>query len=209
VVYFIRLFVLLPFVKLLSRFSPRIKKYSEGLFEQLIFGELIVISLEAYFEFIIAGYLNYLFQLNSTDGEVTAIYTSYYSLVMAIIILPSMMIFVINRPLSEIKEESFKKRWGSLYDGFRLHSKGQVAANLVFMLRRILFVLICFQLDTIPGVQVILVNLINLFASIYYGYFKPFESKLRTFLDFFNEFCLVVITWHMMFFTEYISDLQT
>jgi hypothetical protein len=38
---------------------------------------------------------------------------------------------------------------------------------------------------------------------------KPFETKLKTALDGFNEICITVITWHMMLFTQYVSDLNT
>ena len=61
------------------------------------------------------------------------------------------------------------KNFGSLYEGMKVENKFQVSANLVFMLRRALFILICFKLEEIPGIQMILVNLLNLASCIYYG----------------------------------------
>ena len=44
-------------------FSKKFVPYYHSLVKTLFFGEIILISLEAYIEFLIAGYMNYLFQL--------------------------------------------------------------------------------------------------------------------------------------------------
>ena len=74
--------------------------------------------------------------------------------------------------------------------------------------RRAIFVLICFNLESHPSIQIILVNLLNLFSCIYYGYNKPFEGSIKTYLDAFNEFCITLVSWHMMMFTDFILDLD-
>ena len=75
------------------------------------------------------------------------------------------------------------------------------------MLRRLLFVAICLFAYDYPGIQIILVNLLNLFFGIYYGYFKPFEERLKSYLDAFNELTIAIVTYHMMMFTDFTSDL--
>ena len=79
------------------------------------------------------------------------------------------MIYVLMQPINRIQDETFRDRFGSLYDGIRVENKWQVSANLVFMLRRAIFVLICFNIEKMPGIQMILVNLINLCSCLYYG----------------------------------------
>lgn len=169
----------------------------------------MTISLEAYFEFLIAGYLNISFNLKEKSGELTGYLTSFYSLAVAVIILPSLMIFVLTKPISTIQDELFRKKFGSLYEGMRVKTKLQVCANLFFMARRAAFVLVCFNIGTIPGVQLIVVNLINLVSCLYYGGVQPFETRFRRNLDFFNEYCILIITWHMMCFTDFILEMET
>ena len=80
---------------MLSLCCKRIRKYPQKLFEQLVFGEIIVISLEAYFEFLIGGYMNYLFSLDEQSGETVGIYSAYYSLGISVIILPAFMLYIL------------------------------------------------------------------------------------------------------------------
>ena len=61
--YFCKVLLLLPFIKLTSVFWKRAIPYKDKLFDKLFFGEILLISLEAYFEFLIAGYMNILFKL--------------------------------------------------------------------------------------------------------------------------------------------------
>ena len=62
----------------------------------------MTISLEAYFEFLIAGFINKKFYLNEKSGEVTGYIMSFYSLAVAVVILPSLMIFVLTKPIKTI-----------------------------------------------------------------------------------------------------------
>lgn len=193
-------------MKLLALKFDACKKYSINLSKTLFFGEVILISLEAYFELLISGYMNYLFKLHSKNGELIAVYSSYYCILMALIILPLMMVYVLTRPMAVIQQNWFENRWGSLFEGYKRETKWQLAANLVFIMRRFLFVLISFKVDYMSSIQIILINLINLGCLIYYGYVKPFDSRLRTRIDMFNEISVTVITWHMMFFTQFVPD---
>ena len=70
VIYFMRVIILYPFVLTLIKLFNVGKGYAKTLKNDLFFGEIIVINLEAYMELLIAGYINYSFPLNSTDGEI-------------------------------------------------------------------------------------------------------------------------------------------
>jgi len=77
------------------------------------------------------------------------------------------------------------------------------------MIRRASFVLVCFNLEKIPGIQLIVVNLINLASCLYYGGVQPFETRFRRRLDLFNEYSILLITWHMMCYTDYVVRVDT
>jgi len=72
------------------------------------------------------------------------------------------------------------------------------------MIRKIAFVAIAFNLEDSPGIQLVLTNLMNLACCIYYGKIKPYNTRFRTRLDYFNEFSITEVTWHMMFFTNFV-----
>lgn len=56
-----------------------------------------------------------------------------------------------------------------------------------FLLRRILFLVIAFWLKDFTGLQIIAQNYLNLTMFIYFGMFKPFNSKQRNFQEMLNE----------------------
>jgi hypothetical protein len=108
VLYYVRIFILLPIVMFLSLFFDKCKKHAKDLKEQLFFGEIIMISLQSYFEFLIAGYMNYLFHLQSTNGEYIAYLTCFYSLAVALVVLPFFMLYVMSRPQNVIQSPEFQ-----------------------------------------------------------------------------------------------------
>ena len=96
VFYFVRLLIYLPLIIVLSRCFKKLKSYRKNLQNRLIIGEWVLISLEAYFEFLIAGYLNISYSLKNRTGEITGYFTAFYSITVAAIILPSLMIYVLT-----------------------------------------------------------------------------------------------------------------
>jgi len=69
VIFFVRLILYLPMIMALSLFFKKLVPYKKSLQKRLAMGEWVKISLEAYFEFLIAGYLNILYNLNEKSGE--------------------------------------------------------------------------------------------------------------------------------------------
>ena len=56
--FFVRLILYLPLIMTLSLCFKSLVPYKQGLKKRLVIGEWVFISLEAYFEFLIAGYFN-------------------------------------------------------------------------------------------------------------------------------------------------------
>ena len=63
VIFFVRLILYLPMIMTLSLCRKSLVSYKKDLKKRLVIGEWVSISLEAYFEFLIAGYLNILYNL--------------------------------------------------------------------------------------------------------------------------------------------------
>ena len=70
----------------------------------------------------------------------------------AILVLPGFMVYIMMQPIEVLKEPHFEKRWGTLYEGFRVVDKWTLSCNLLFMIRRMIFVVIAFNMDTTPGI---------------------------------------------------------
>ena len=100
----------------------------------------------------------------------------------------------------------FNSRSGSLFDDIELRTKWTAAFYLFYALRRIFFVDIAFNLKEWPGIQIILINYLNLAALIYVGSHQPLISLPRNRLEIFNEFMICFITFIFMGFTDVILN---
>lgn len=105
VLYFVRVFVYLPLMLIIVYFSKRGQENLKSLMKSLFWGEILVISLEAYIEVMIAGYLNYEFKLNSTFGETFAGYVAYYCLALSLVVLPLVMLYILCNKVETIRSE--------------------------------------------------------------------------------------------------------
>lgn len=74
-------------------------------------------------ELIISGYINCMFPLWSTTGEIVAMYVSYYSFVICLFVLPSISIWVMINDLNTIRSPEFKYNWSGFYESISLKSK--------------------------------------------------------------------------------------
>jgi hypothetical protein len=187
VVYFVRVFIQVPLMWLAVKVSGRSGESLKNTIQSLFFGEILMISLEAYIEILIAGYLNFSFKLSTTFGEQFAVYVAYYCLALSLVLLPFVMIYILCNKKDTIRTEAFTNRWGVMYEGFRTETKWQIGYNTVFMLRRLFFLYICFFLKNSISLQIIAINLMNLAVLIYTGQHQPLESRFDNRLDMFNE----------------------
>jgi hypothetical protein len=101
--YYVRLLIFLPVVLCISKLFKVGQKYSVELKHQLVFNEILTINMEAYMELLIAGYINYLFPMRSTNGEVLALYVSYYAFVICLFIMPSVSVWVLIQNMETIR----------------------------------------------------------------------------------------------------------
>jgi hypothetical protein len=41
---------------------------------------------------------------------------------------------------------------------------------------------------------------------LYLGYYKPFKNNFYNNLELFNEFCIVILSYHLFQFSEFVPD---
>jgi hypothetical protein len=93
-----------------------------------------------------------------------------------------------------------------MFEGVRLRSKVTASFYLIFIIRRLLFVIICFGMDNYSGLNLVLFMCMNLFMLMYVGWTRPLIGKFSNRLEIFNELFVSFITIHMAFFTDWVLD---
>jgi hypothetical protein len=115
----------------------------------LFYGEIILLTIEGYFEFIIAGYINSLSPNVKTILGVVSWLISYMCLIL-IITNNIMFIYALTRDEQVLLSAPFRRKFGKLYFDLREDSKLRLSAWFVFVLRRMLFCLVAFSLTSYP-----------------------------------------------------------
>jgi hypothetical protein len=95
-VYFVQCFVCLP-LAIFSRATGGkygSRKLIKSMVDRLFFDELITITLEGFLELCISGYLEHINPWRNST-EIMSVYAGYICLFLAIILLPSVLIWVL------------------------------------------------------------------------------------------------------------------
>ena len=76
----------------------------------------------------------------------------------------------------------------------------------MYMARRILFVWVVFNLEEYSGMQLLILNFMNLFILIYVAASNPIQERFRNRLEIFNELFVCYCTQHMYFYTDWVLE---
>ena len=108
VYYFLKVIIYL-LLKLYTYLSGKKTKIADTIGQQLFFGEILVLLIEAFFEFLISTLLQLRAPLKTESGEITSTWLGYLSLVLMLgFFLPSML-YILYQPLQRLKEEDYEK----------------------------------------------------------------------------------------------------
>ena len=78
---------------------------------------------------------------------------------------------------------------------------------LFFILRRIVFIFMCFELQEEPVIyEILIVMFLNMAMLIYQGYFQPAYNLFENRIELFNEFNVSVCSTIVLCFTEWIHS---
>ena len=105
------LFIVVPFVII----SKRGLSYTKTLKKKLFYGDLLTVTTEGYFEFLIAAYLNYKFPIYTTDGEILAVGIGWFSAFITLVFYPVVCSIIALTPIKRFKEQEFMDKWGPFF----------------------------------------------------------------------------------------------
>ena len=105
------LFIAVPFVLISKRGLSWTKKMKKKLF----FGDLITVTTEGYFEFLISAYLNSMFPIYTTNGEILAVGIGWFSAFITLIFYPIVCFIIAITPLKKFQQKKFIEKWGPFF----------------------------------------------------------------------------------------------
>ena len=150
------IFVLIYYFKLLLNLAlkpiknKKVQKLRSKYSKSLFFSEILSIVMEGYIEFLIAQYLNLSLPLDSKTGEVISLIFTFSTMFLTWIFVPVVIFWTMAQSEDTLREKSFQEKWGPIYEGLNLRKSGSLGYPLIFILRRIIFLGVCFFLQEDP-----------------------------------------------------------
>tara|TARA_B110000285_G_scaffold233603_1_gene307901 strand:+ start:418 stop:1257 length:840 start_codon:yes stop_codon:yes gene_type:complete len=188
--------------------SVFIQNQYRNLKQNLFFGQLLAIAITGYMEFLIAGYYTITYGLTSTSGEVISNYTAYFALIVTCILMPLAILFIIVQRRRDLHRYRIYNVLGELYAGFKTSDRINLTYYLLFGIRRVMYIYVVFNWVEDSWAQAMVIMFMNLFMLIFIGQQKPLSRMFKNRIELFNEFCVLIITIHMICFTEWVPGRQ-
>lgn len=187
----------------------RIRRWVDRAKKKIFFNFLIKFTLESYLLFAVCSALmimrfNWKESVYWTSSLATIVFMIY------ICVLPVLTGVFLYRNSDRLEEPEVLEKYSNLYSDLDLKKGRKVLViPVIYQLRRILFVFSLSNGENMPVFQVLNVMYQIFLIMVLYVVFKPFEGQLRTKLDVFNEFAILICTYCILLYTDIISDQQT
>mmetsp|Transcript_9281 Transcript_9281/g.14052 ORF Transcript_9281/g.14052 Transcript_9281/m.14052 type:complete len:169 (+) Transcript_9281:3277-3783(+) len=133
-----------------SLYDKKADVYVKIIGNGLFFGGILTLLVDAYFEFLISGYLVTMKPLFTMSGETLSVIVGYSGFFIAVFFLPISLFWVAINPIHHTKEDEFLERWGALYGDLKYHSKMTQSYYLAFAARRVIYVAVLFFAKAYP-----------------------------------------------------------
>ena len=88
----------------------------------------------------------------------------------------------------------------------RTNSKAAVCYNVFYMIRRLWVTFVALKIYENPTLQVQLLLAHNFLMLIYLTHVRPFQEPQLNNLEIFNEFSIMVASYHLFCFTDFVPD---
>lgn len=119
--------------------------------EYLYFSEFIALSLDCYLELAVSGWLMINAPLMTSNGEVLSIYVGIYAVGVAILALPCISAYILFQNIDRLQEKDFSMKWSKFYEDLKPNVKVALYYPVIFMVRRLIFVLLAFLMYDYPS----------------------------------------------------------
>lgn len=107
-----------------------------------------------------------------------------------------------------LSSPTFSAKFDSLYEGLDMGSRYAMWYYSIFTVRRLIYGISAVALDKHPIVQIAILNVQSTLVIIYLTLVKPFEVSYMNKLEIFNEICILIVSYHMFIFTDFVPDVK-
>ena len=166
-----------------------------------------MIFINGYLEFLISSILAYKAPEGSPDATDFFKALWIFSLVVALIIIPLLMLWIILcDSMKTLNSEKFSQKWGMIYREVKTRNKWDLLWIINNIFRRAVFVFASFYLLPWPSLQVLSVNFLTLISIIIIGKYKPLKGVTANRMGTFNEVMIMECNFLFMCFTNFVYN---
>ena len=170
-------------------------RFYQFLKNELIFSFLLRLLFVSYLPL---GFSSFIQLSRPSSAHLCSLVSTY--IILALLLAYPVIILILI--LKKNKDQDFFKAYGSLCEEIRFEHKLALLFNLLFLLRRVVFILTVTLLVDYPVLQLQVFMLMSLLMLIYLVHVKPFTEQSCNRLECFNELTILAVGTCLPMFTD-------
>lgn len=126
-----------------------------------------------------------------------------------ILLIMFINVYVARKYRDQLQIPTIKEKYGFIYEGYKTDKFATAIFQVVFMIRRIIFVMIIILLKEQSGMQTILNVALTLVYIVYLAHYKPCEELGQNNNEIFNDCCTMLVSYFLMWlsiFPDYTEE---
>lgn len=201
------------FLKATNKFFDGKLDYHIRLYDRQIFFNYWILFLNETFLFLgvcVAININSYLYFNSFGNAVNSLLSIF--LATTLILFPFFFIcFYSNKSVYELiekKDENFLARFGSVLKelNFLREKKVVLRYPVIIIVRKMILIYTVVCLQPYATLSILIVNFLALFMVVTAGFTSAWVSSTRNKLDLANEFFILLVSYHLCLFTEFMPN---
>ena len=185
------------------------KGFNKKLQRTLYYSTVLRSIMESYIICMICCAINLKFlDFNSDDYWVLANTILSIIAVTVFLLFPIISVIFMYRNWKDLDITNVKGKFGELYVGYNIEKKSMLIFWLANFIRRIILVVIVTTYQEQFWLQMMFLFNYSIFMIIIGGTTESRSTQSAKKMDLFNEFRLIMIMYHMILFTMFMSDLD-
>ena len=161
--------------------------------------------MESYLGFAIATLISYQVQTWGSWPD-TLNSLSNIAMLSFLCFLPVFISYFLTKNFGRLENEEFYSKFNALYFNIDVRHEFNVLFHTVFCIRRMIFALLITLLNPYPAFQIMILLHLSCFTMSYVAFNQPFKVNLLNSLELFNEIIILVMTYHLIMFSDFVKD---
>ena len=186
------------------------RKFRKYLDKKLFWGAIIRLMIESYGIGFICILLN-VRELDLSNDDTWTYLNSVLTLIAlpAFIIFPVVGVFIMCKKFTRLSEKVVEARIGEFYASYNIDHRQMLIYWAMEYVRKILLAVVVTITQKIFCLQMFVCFMSSVFFIIAAGHINHRNSKFDSRMDVFNEIKLIFIMYHMILFTNFVSEPET